>query len=175
MKISLELPPGVALPTLNGTLVGELDDLHIQIRFKDLVDTLKSSVENGAGVHVSHNGQHIDVPARPAQVAAKKAATKLPKPVKAVDLVAPPDAEARAIGAGDLVGTIPGTAAHEVMTALAKKSPLSSLEILRLLEPKKFTAGSVYQATAKLKDRGKIESFVDSADGTRRWKLCQQQ
>jgi hypothetical protein len=89
MKISLELPPGVALPTLNGTLVGELDDLHIQIRFKDLVDTLKSSVENGAGVHVSHNGQHIDVPA-------------LPKPVKAVDLVAPPDAEARAIGAGDL-------------------------------------------------------------------------
>jgi hypothetical protein len=160
VNLLLGLPSGRGLPPLKATLTGEPTDLQIQIRLADFIDLLKVAVQNGGMVNVESTTV-ADQAQKAAGAAQQKAATKKAARIKK-----------KPAPAGDS-GMTPGTASHLVMTELAK-GPASSLELVRIAEQNKLTAGSIYQATSKLKERGVIEGFIDEeGDGTRRWKLCQ--
>lgn len=168
MTISLELPPGVAAPTIRGTLTGPPDDLRIEIRLADFIEAIKRAQAAGATVQMVPNGVHIDTaePPKPSATEGQKRwNNRQPPPPLKTAAADPPK------NAGPYVPA-PGTAPDLVMKALEKK-PASSLELTAQYPT--VSAGSLYQAVKFLREKGMVEGFEDEIDGTRRWRLVQKQ
>lgn len=171
MNITLELPQGAPPPKLTGTLTGPVEDLRIEIRLADLIETAKTVIADGGTVAMTnpatgklHTFKALKPEPQPKPAAAKAAQTKR----VAVAPTAKPQNK-------------PETAAtnakpapnREAVVAFLSQGPATRVEVIKNVAAALHTTEqSVEQAFYACKDLGLIEKFADEKNGgLPKWRL----
>ena len=167
MLISIDMPAGAPPPRLKGKLTGPLDDLRIEIRLADLIETTNGVIEGGGAVTMTNpttgEPHTFTKPAAPA--VAKKAA-----PVKRVAVAPAPKPQDKPEAVAAAAKPAPN---QEAVLKHLEGGACTMSELRAELSKRLNTSPDcITQAVYALGQKGLVVRFEDEANGgLLKWRL----